>query len=577
MGVTAEAREDAATTALADDRASNVIRQPMTRAARIDSSLLEAQGEPIGSDATGGYMIRRLGASLAHSKGIAPSTRIERSVTLQRALAIVLPAVAVIAGLGGMVFGLAEPPLTGLSLDPSGAYVRSVDPGSAAWAVGMRPGQRVAVQTDASAPAGWMVVTQDNGVEQALNRGAVLATLRLGLIPAGFAAALGLLGVVLATRHRRRAETFGTVGLFCSWIPLATSHNLEVGPLVGSLACAAAGIWLFRWSGAPRIPLVALTGSIVLNLVWFAARAGELEIAAELDNLRFAWTAVLVAAIMAIGLGMTPRVLARRSTALRYVDVAAVTTLLVAVFAAQLAFSPPIWIPIVATLIALAGFRQMRGAVRSWIDRVLFAEERERAGIASAEAERARLSRELHDDPLQALVGVILSLEDQPDSTKERETLRGVAGQLRNIATSLHPPVLDDLGLVPAVQSLFAEQGPVPVDLEIENNAGYGQADRPPFEVELATYRIIQEAATNAIRHSGCQRIVVSGFVRPGALAIDVVDDGRGIRDRELDAALRGGHLGVASMRRRAESIDAQLVHGPGPTTGTKVSLRWTE
>jgi signal transduction histidine kinase len=178
---------------------------------------------------------------------------------------------------------------------------------------------------------------------------------------------------------------------------------------------------------------------------------------------------------------------------------------------------------------------------------------------------------------LQALAGVIIKLEDRPNTEGERDTLRTVAGQLRNIATALHPPVLDDLGLVPAVESMFADAGPIPVELAIENGSGFLTSERPPFAVELATYRIIQEAATNAIRHSGCQRIVVRGQVSPASVSIDVVDDGRGLVERELAAALRGGHLGLASMRRRAEAIDADLFHSGLPGGGTTVSLRWSE
>jgi signal transduction histidine kinase len=210
------------------------------------------------------------------------------------------------------------------------------------------------------------------------------------------------------------------------------------------------------------------------------------------------------------------------------------------------------------------------------IDRVFFVEERERISIQAAEDERARLSRELHDDPLQALAGVILQLEHRPEIHAERKTLRDVAAQLRGVATQLHPPVLDDLGLVPAIQSLFAEPGPVEVSVEIENDAGYGRSQRPPADVELAAYRIIAEATGNAIRHSGCQRVIVRGRVGPLDLTIDVVDDGHGVRPREIEDAMRAGHLGVASMRRRAEAIDARLAHESHPERGTVVSLRWT-
>jgi signal transduction histidine kinase len=496
---------------------------------------------------------------------------------LTRILAIGLPTVAVLLGLGGVALGVGEPTMTGLSLEPQGGHVASVDPTSLAYAAGIRAGQRIVDETDASDRGGWSIITEDGAFEHGLSQAAATANARFGLAIAVVAVLPGLLGLAAAARHRRRAETLGTVGLVIATVPFAILHDPIAGPLGATLASLGVAAWLLRWANSRGLARAIFGATIALNVAWLVARFLGLAATPEIESVRLAFTVGLAVVVTAIGIGVTPRAIARRSAAVRYVDVTAAAAGLILAVALQMLLSPPPWAPIVVVAVVLLGYRGGRSEVGRWIDRVVFAEERERVAIASAESERARLSRELHDDPLQALAGVILSLGDQPQTERERETLRTVAGQLRNMATVLHPPVLDDLGLIPAFESLFADPGPVPIELELENGAGYRKADRPPFEVELASYRIIAEAAANAVRHSGCRRIVVRGSVSPGAVSLDVIDDGRGIRERDVEAALREGHLGVASMRRRAEAIDAHLAYVPGPSAGTIVRLRWSE
>jgi signal transduction histidine kinase len=522
-------------------------------------------------------MLRRLGASLRQTEGCTPSPGRLSPATLGRALAIGLPAAALVAGLGGVLIGIGEPTLTGVSLEPPGGRVISVDPASFAWAEGIRPGQLVLGETGAADPDGWAIETMDSdGTERRVSRGASAATVRLGLLPALVAIGLALVGLASATHRRRRAEWAGVVALEFAWVPFAAIHDLVLSPFVGTIACLAPSIWLLRWTGARAGALVAVALSTCLVVVWLFSRVLGTPALGDISALEFDWSLLACAVVLAVGFGLTPSAIAHRSAALRYIDVAGAIIGALGLTAVQLLLAPPPWVPVLLAIALAVAFRRIRNAARGWIDRVVFAEQRERAAIEAAESERARLSRELHDDPLQAIAGVILRLEDQPDTDRERETLRTVANQLRNIATKLHPPVLDDLGLVPAVESLFADPGPVKVELQLESAAGYRPSDRPPFEVELAAYRIIQEAATNAIRHSGCRQIIVRGQVGPLAISVDVVDDGRGIRERDLETALRHGHFGLASMRGRAEAIDARLTHLPGSEAGTVVSLRWS-
>lgn len=521
-------------------------------------------------------MRTRVGASLAGTKGDTPSRIGHRAAILGRVLAFGLPVAAVLTGLGGVLAGLGEPTLSGLSLEPPGGHVVWVDPASLAWRAGIRPGQLVVELADSSEVAGWAVVTMDDIGPHALTSSAVAATLRFGLVPAALGAVLGMLGLV-SGRHRRRAELLGALALAIGAVPFAAAHLEPWAWATGAAALLASAIWLARWAGHRRVGILLVGISAGLAAVEAITPALGSVQADVVPDVRFTVAACLVLATFAIGSGVTTRGIARRTDQLRMADVAAAMVIIGLAAAVAVLAAPPWWALVGGFVAAGLLYARARVSVRGLIDRALFAEDRERAAIESAESERARLSRELHDDPLQALTGVIRSLEDRPDTERERDTLRAVAGQLRNIASALHPPVLDDLGLVPAVQSLFAEQGPIPIRLELANEAGYRPTERPPFEVELASYRIIAEAATNAIRHSGCGEIVVRGHVTREAVAIDVVDDGRGFDADDLERALRGGHLGVASMRRRAEAIDASLSHAQGADRGTVVSLRWSE
>lgn len=528
-----------------------------------------------GLDATSVGRGEGVGATLAVAKGNTPSRDRNRRAMLRKVLAVGWPVAAVLAGGNGIVAGVGEPTMSGVSVEPSGGHVLSVDPASLAWAAGIRPGQVVVRLSDSSDDRGWALVTNDGVGDRAITSSAVAATLRLALVPAALAAILGLVGLVSARFHRRRAELLGAVGLVVATIPFAAAHDAVPGFVVGSAATLAGAGWWVRWSGHRRVGWAMLAGAATVSAIEAVSLATRATFVADIESIRFAEGVVLAVSASAIGAGMTPRAMARRSAHLRYVDVAAGAAVVAMLTITAMVFAPPWWIIAAILVVAGAVYVRARVTVRSLIERAVFAEDRERAAIDTAEGERARLSRELHDDPLQALTGVIMSLSDRPDTERERETLRTVAGQLRSIASALHPPVLDDLGLVPAVESLFAEQGPIPIRIELANDTGFRSSERPPFEVELAAYRIVAEAATNALRHSGCDQIVVRGHVMPDSIAIDVVDDGRGLDVDELERAIRDGHLGVASMRRRAEAIDASLSHVRGADRGTVVSLRW--
>ena len=164
----------------------------------------------------------------------------------------------------------------------------------------------------------------------------------------------------------------------------------------------------------------------------------------------------------------------------------------------------------------------------------------------------------------------------KPGTEAESDDLRALASHLRNVAIDLRPPVLDDLGLAAALEYLAegATSPDCPVIAEIDDHCGLARAQRPPEDIELAMYRIATEAVGNAVSHSGASRIVVRAQVEPANVELDVVDDGAGLDPKVAREAVKQKHMGLSSMRRRAEAIDADLtIHAN--RAGTTVHVVW--
>jgi signal transduction histidine kinase len=149
------------------------------------------------------------------------------------------------------------------------------------------------------------------------------------------------------------------------------------------------------------------------------------------------------------------------------------------------------------------------------------------------------------------------------------QTLRGV----RDIAMLLRPSMLDDLGLVPALAWLFKEVAR-PTGIEIHSNIDPA-LDKLPDSHRTCIYRIVQEALTNASRHSTARNVDVS-IRRDGDQVIGfVVDDGRGF-DR---AAQKRGGLGLLGMEERVREVGGAIDVGSSPGQGTRIEFRlpWPE
>jgi len=190
--------------------------------------------------------------------------------------------------------------------------------------------------------------------------------------------------------------------------------------------------------------------------------------------------------------------------------------------------------------------------------------------VAATEAERARLAADIHDDALQELTLLVRRLESAGDA-EGAEIGRTVADKLRAICGDLRLPILDDLGVGPALDWLV---------LRIERLAGgevrleRSDDTRHNPDVELAIFRVAQEALANAVKH-GRPPIVVRYRSTPAGISLAIDDAGPGIASDAPAAAESAGRFGLLNMAQRAEQIGAILDVRRWPSGGTHVALEW--
>ena len=198
---------------------------------------------------------------------------------------------------------------------------------------------------------------------------------------------------------------------------------------------------------------------------------------------------------------------------------------------------------------------------------------RARARLSAMERERSAIANDLHADVLPDLAAIIKSVEAGLDQADAAARLRSVTEELRELMTERRLTVLDELGLVPALEWLaerIEERTNVTVELDIR---GDGAARVPP-DVELHVYRIAQQALDNALVHARPSKIRISIDIEAERLDLEVVDDGAGIAPGAEGRALRAGRVGIADMRQRAAAIGGVFAIGRREG-GTAVALRW--
>ncbi len=495
------------------------------------------------------------------------------------ALAVVLIGAALAAA--ATLTALLGSPSMGVVSESPGGVVRHVEPGSYAWQKGIRAGQAVVNLESSDSPGGWAITTAGPDSEirasVAAAEGALRSTLPVALVAAG----LAVLAILSVAWRSRRAEALASLAIVLAAVPLSVASEPPITVTARLAALAIPALWLIgRTAARPWRPAVG-AAALAIAVGWLAAWAAIPSLFDPLETARTG--AVILAGGAIIELQLDRHAIAERlrsAGGLRTLDVAMLAlAILLGVELQLVAGAPPI-VTIGLIAVGLAVYPRWRRVAGAAIDRLFVADLRDRLMLAAAEAERGRLARDLHDAPLQELAGVIRRLDLVPDAQAENTALRKVADELRAISTELRPPILDDLGLAAAITALVAradrEVEGFHVQTAVRDDTESGLAGRPPAEVEIALYRIVQEALANAIRHSGGHRAIVEGEVAAHRIALTVRDDGTGLAGGALERALREGRLGVSSMRQRANAIGATLTLEPSPDGGLAVSVSWT-
>jgi signal transduction histidine kinase len=200
--------------------------------------------------------------------------------------------------------------------------------------------------------------------------------------------------------------------------------------------------------------------------------------------------------------------------------------------------------------------------------------ERLRHSLESAERERRRWARELHDETLQALAGLRVVLSSglrRDDPGQLRQIVTGVVEQiqqeidnLRTLITELRPAALDDLGLAPALQSLVQRVSTVEgIDVHAVVEL---DGERLSAELETAVFRVVQEALSNVAKHANAEHVAVRVWREDGHVVLRVADDGRG-----FDPQMPREGFGLVGMRERAALLDGEVRVDSTPGQGSTV------
>jgi signal transduction histidine kinase len=187
--------------------------------------------------------------------------------------------------------------------------------------------------------------------------------------------------------------------------------------------------------------------------------------------------------------------------------------------------------------------------------------------VAAGDAERRRLERDLHDGAQQRLLALGLALQrfadnrgDQHVLAEAQRELKAAIHELRELARGIHPAILTESGLRPAIGSLI-DRAPIAITAQVD-------ATRYAQPIEAAAYFVVSEALANAAKHAGAATASVSVFRTDGRLLVEVSDNGCGGADPASGSGLRGladrvgaqgGQLSVVSVPGAGTTIRAEI------------------
>jgi PAS domain S-box-containing protein len=194
------------------------------------------------------------------------------------------------------------------------------------------------------------------------------------------------------------------------------------------------------------------------------------------------------------------------------------------------------------------------------------------------ERERQLVAYEIHDGIVQEMTASLMHLDayrhhsepsnGEAEFDRARKLLRTAVDEARRLISGLRPPVLDELGIVAAVEYLINEARPYIPTIEYEHNV---TPDRLAPPLESAVFRIVQEALSNIRKHSGSKSAVVKLLEHDGRLLLEVRDAGRGFHPEKVS----GERFGLQGIRQRARLLGttAEIISAPGQGTVVRVDL----
>lgn len=200
--------------------------------------------------------------------------------------------------------------------------------------------------------------------------------------------------------------------------------------------------------------------------------------------------------------------------------------------------------------------------------------------VGVQDEERRRIATDLHDDSIQVMtalrlrLGALRSRTEDPEMVRQLEKLEGEAHdaiiRLRRLMFDLYPTDLDRQGLMGTLRHTAATTlQPDGIECGIDDRLTRDLPD----EVRMAAYRIAREALTNVRKHARAHRVDVLAETDPTGLLLRITDDGVGFVPEETEAG-PPGHLGLVSMRERAELVGGRCLISSAPGAGTTVELR---
>ena len=200
------------------------------------------------------------------------------------------------------------------------------------------------------------------------------------------------------------------------------------------------------------------------------------------------------------------------------------------------------------------------------------------AVIDAGDRERAHLARELHDSTAQQLAALVLQLSAAARDTSDlalkdgldsmRDQAKATLEEVRLLSHTVHPRVLDDLGLAAALKKLGREVGDVSgIDIEVSSDT---RGHTVPATAAAALYRVAQTAVHNVVKHAAADHVDLRLTVQGNDAVLDVIDDGRGF-DVE-DAELRRPGMGLFTMRERVALAGGRFDIRSTPGSGTHVT-----